>query len=136
MLLLDIDHFKQVNDTFGHDGGDRVLVEVAHRLGQTVRPGDLVARYGGEEFTVLLPSTDRRQAKEIAERVRRGVGAVAIAVGEGQLHRVTISVGVAFLPIGTDDARSLVLYADRALYAAKNAGRDRIAVAEDMRTAV
>jgi diguanylate cyclase (GGDEF)-like protein len=132
MLLLDIDHFKQVNDTFGHDGGDRVLVEVAHRLGQTVRPGDLVARYGGEEFTVLLPSADRSQATEIAERVRRGVGAVPIAVGEGRLHRVTVSVGVAFLPIDTDDASSLVLYADRALYAAKNAGRDRIAVAEEM----
>jgi diguanylate cyclase (GGDEF)-like protein len=135
MLLLDIDHFKQVNDTFGHDGGDRVLVEVAHRLGQTVRPGDLVARYGGEEFTVLLPSADRRQAAEIAERVRRGIGAVPIAVGEGQLHRVTISVGVAFLPTDTHDASSLVLYADRALYAAKNAGRDRIAVADEIPTA-
>ncbi|GAA4609722.1 diguanylate cyclase (GGDEF)-like protein [Actinoplanes octamycinicus] len=132
MLLLDIDHFKKVNDTFGHDGGDRVLIEVAHRLGKTVRPGDLVARYGGEEFAVLLPSADHDTATAIAEQVRCGVGAVPIAVGDGRLHRVTVSVGVAFLPVETDDASSLVLYADRALYAAKNAGRDRIAVAEEI----
>ena len=129
MLLLDIDNFKKVNDTYGHNGGDRVLVEVAHRLAGVVRPGDLVARYGGEEFAVLLPGADPHLAAEIAERVRRTVAITPIAVGEGRLHRVTVSVGVAGLPSTCADADELVLAADRALYASKHAGRDRVTVA-------
>ncbi|MFC4063995.1 GGDEF domain-containing protein [Actinoplanes subglobosus] len=126
VLLLDIDHFKNVNDTYGHNGGDRVLVEVTHRLRELVRPGDVVARYGGEEFAVLLPDTMPEQAAEIAERIRRGVSAAPIAVDESRLHAVTVSVGVAGMPAaGTTD--ELVLAADRALYAAKNAGRNRVA---------
>ena len=130
LLLLDIDHFKRVNDTFGHNGGDRVLVEVTHRLRELIRPGDVVARYGGEEFAVLLPSTGPEQAYEIAERIRRGVGAAPIAVAETRLSRVTVSIGLAGLPAaGTTE--ELVLAADRALYAAKHAGRDRVASAAD-----
>jgi two-component system cell cycle response regulator len=126
VLLLDIDHFKTVNDTYGHNGGDRVLVEVTHRLRELVRPGDVVARYGGEEFAVLLPDTTTEHAAEIAERIRRGVSAAPIAVDESRLHTVTVSVGIAGMPAagGTDE---LVLAADRALYAAKNAGRNRVA---------
>ncbi|WP_328476697.1 GGDEF domain-containing protein [Actinoplanes sp. NBC_00393] len=129
MLLLDIDHFKHVNDTYGHNGGDRVLVEVTHRVQELIRPGDVVARYGGEEFAVLLPNTGPEQAWEIAERVRRGVGAAPIAVGPDRLSRVTVSVGIAGMPAAatTDE---LVLAADRALYAAKNAGRNRVAAAD------
>ncbi len=130
MLLLDIDHFKTVNDTYGHDGGDRVLVEVAHRLGRLVRPGDLVARYGGEEFAILLPGADTVQARDIAERVRQGMAAVPIAVNTGRLHQVTVSIGIAPLPPQDADAASLVLFADRALYAAKNAGRNQVAGGE------
>jgi diguanylate cyclase (GGDEF)-like protein len=128
ILLLDVDHFKKVNDTYGHNGGDRVLVEVTHRLRELIRPGDVVARYGGEEFAVLLPNTGPGQAWEIAERIRRGVSAAPIAVAEGRLCRVTVSVGTAGMPAvaSTDE---LVLAADRALYAAKNAGRDRVAAA-------
>ncbi|GAA3341710.1 hypothetical protein GCM10020358_34110 [Amorphoplanes nipponensis] len=126
MLLLDVDHFKRVNDTYGHHGGDRVLVEVAHRLAQLVRPGDLVARYGGEEFAVLLPATDPAHVGEIAERIRRGIGAVPVAVGEDRGHRVTVSVGCAGLR-AAGDIDALVLAADAALYVAKNAGRDRVA---------
>ncbi|WP_433303747.1 diguanylate cyclase [Actinoplanes sp. CA-030573] len=126
MLLLDIDFFKKVNDTYGHDGGDRVLVEVAHRVARLVRPGDLVARYGGEEFAILLPGADAGQACEIAERVRRGIAAAPIAVTGSRLHQVTVSIGVAFLPAAGVDASSLVLTADRALYAAKNAGRNQV----------
>ncbi|MEU4156775.1 GGDEF domain-containing protein [Actinoplanes sp. NPDC026670] len=126
VLLLDIDHFKSVNDTYGHNGGDRVLVEVTHRLRELVRPGDVVARYGGEEFAVLLPDTGAEQAGEIAERIRRGVSAAPIAVDESRLLTVTVSVGIAGMPAaGTTD--ELVLAADRALYAAKNAGRNRVA---------
>jgi diguanylate cyclase (GGDEF)-like protein len=129
VLLLDIDHFKNVNDTYGHNGGDRILVEVAHRLGSLVRSGDLVARYGGEEFAILLPGTDPATARELAERVRRGIGQIPIAVGESHLHHVTVSIGVAGLPAVGTEADELVLAADRALYAAKNAGRDRVAEA-------
>ncbi|MEU8662842.1 GGDEF domain-containing protein [Actinoplanes philippinensis] len=135
VLLLDIDHFKSVNDTYGHNGGDRVLVEVTHRLRELVRPGDVVARYGGEEFAVLLPDTSTEQAGEVAERIRRGVSGAPIAVDESRLHTVTISVGIAGMPAaGTTD--ELVLAADRALYAAKNAGRNRVASATDMSPAV
>ncbi|MEV6300492.1 GGDEF domain-containing protein [Actinoplanes sp. NPDC051861] len=130
MLLLDIDHFKQVNDTYGHNGGDRVLVEVTHRLGELIRPGDVVARYGGEEFAVLLPNTGPAQAREIAERIRRGVSSAPIAVAETRMSKVTVSVGIAGMPASatTDE---LVLAADRALYAAKNAGRNRVAAADE-----
>ncbi|GIF03278.1 GGDEF domain-containing protein [Actinoplanes siamensis] len=129
VLLLDIDHFKRVNDTYGHAGGDRVLVEVTHRLRELVRPGDVVARYGGEEFAVLLPATSPTEALDIAERVRRGVAAAPIAVGDGQLARVSVSVGVAGMP-SSATVGELVLAADRALYAAKHAGRNQVAVAE------
>ena len=129
MLLLDIDDFKRVNDTYGHNGGDRVLVAVAHRLAQLTRPGDLVARYGGEEFAVLMPGTDAAQARVVAERVRRGIGGAPVAVGETRLHQVTVSVGVAASPATGDDPEGLVQAADRALYAAKNAGRNRVAAA-------
>ncbi|MEU4623715.1 GGDEF domain-containing protein [Actinoplanes sp. NPDC023801] len=133
VLLLDIDHFKSVNDTYGHNGGDRVLVEVTHRLRELVRPGDVVARYGGEEFAVLLPDTTTAEAGEVAERIRRGISAAPIAVGDSRLHNVTISCGIAGMPAaGTTE--ELVLAADRALYAAKHAGRNRIACAGDQLT--
>ncbi|NMO53907.1 GGDEF domain-containing protein [Actinoplanes sp. TBRC 11911] len=131
MLLLDIDHFKSVNDTYGHQAGDRVLVEIAHRLGGLVRPGDLVARYGGEEFAVLLPGATPAAAREVAERVRRGIAIAPIAIGDDRLHQVTISVGLAASGradvSGSADTDELVLAADQALYAAKGAGRNQVA---------
>jgi two-component system cell cycle response regulator len=132
MLLVDIDHFKSVNDTFGHNGGDRVLVEVAQRLGNLIRPGDLVARYGGEEFVVLLPGASPAVAREVGERLRHGVASTPIAVGESRTHRVTISVGVSGMPSICSDANELVLAADQALYAAKGGGRDRVESAADL----
>jgi two-component system cell cycle response regulator len=130
MLLLDIDHFKSVNDTYGHHGGDLVLVEVSHRLSTMLRAGDVVARYGGEEFAVLLPATGPKQAREIAERLRRAVGSVPIAVDDDRVLQVTVSVGVAGMPAVPTTAE-LVVTADRALYAAKNSGRNRVITASD-----
>ncbi len=129
VLLLDLDHFKTVNDTYGHNGGDRVLVALAQRLTAVIRPGDLVARYGGEEFAVLLPGADLEAATLIAERIRLAVAVAPIPVGRDRSHRVTVSVGVAGLPAAGTDADELVLAADQALYAAKDAGRDRVVLA-------
>ncbi|HEU5108297.1 MAG TPA: GGDEF domain-containing protein, partial [Micromonosporaceae bacterium] len=125
VLLFDLDHFKSVNDTYGHPGGDRVLCEVAHRLREAARTGDIVARYGGEEFGVLLPGADDDDLAEIAERIRIDVGSVPIAVDGRTLLSVTISGGTASLGAGMA-AEQVVLAADRALYAAKNAGRNRV----------
>jgi len=132
LLLLDIDYFKKVNDTYGHNGGDRVLVEVAERLRRLARPGDLVARYGGEEFAILLPGIDAARGCEIAERIRHGIATVPIAVGGTRQHRVTVSVGVAAMTSTSEHVDDLVLAADRALYTAKNAGRDQVAAADDV----
>ncbi|GAA2688574.1 hypothetical protein Apa02nite_088160 [Actinoplanes palleronii] len=128
LLLLDIDHFKTVNDTYGHGGGDRVLIEVTRRLSRLVRPGDVAARYGGEEFAVLLPGAGPEETMKIAERIRHGVAAEPIAIGADVLCRVTVSVGAAGVP-ALREVDELVLAADRALYAAKHAGRDRVAAA-------
>ncbi len=120
LILLDIDHFKQYNDAFGHPAGDEVLREVGRVLRTTLRGHDVVARYGGEEFVVLLPTTGADEAVEVAERLRRTIAEYAWP------HRpVTASFGVATSEPDTPDAATLVDRADRALYFAKGAGRDR-----------
>ncbi|MBM2620577.1 GGDEF domain-containing protein [Actinoplanes sp. LDG1-06] len=130
LLLLDVDHFKSVNDTFGHDGGDRVLTEVARRLADSVRGDDLVARYGGEEFAVLLPRADEARAAEIAERIRERMARDLMPVGDGRTHRVTVSIGAATMPTTAPDEATLIRRADEALYAAKHAGRNRVVTAQ------
>jgi diguanylate cyclase (GGDEF)-like protein len=133
VLLLDIDHFKRVNDTYGHHGGDRVLCEVARRLCELSRPGDLVARYGGEEFAVLLPNTTPEQLDVIGERIRRGIAMTPIAVTATTLATVTVSIGCAVMPAHCDTPEDLVLTADSALYAAKGGGRNRVVSAQILR---
>lgn len=130
VILADLDHFKQVNDTLGHLAGDAVLVEAAHRMRAAVRPYDRIGRYGGEEFLVLVPSCDRDCALRVAERIRACIGGAPIDTGSGPLT-ITASLGVAIQSGGSrGDASELVAAADAALYRAKRTGRDRVAVAD------
>lgn len=130
LVVADIDHFKRVNDEFGHVAGDEVLAAVARAMGNAVRTIDLCARYGGEEFAVLLPQTRLAAAHEVAERLRRAVERVEIAVGNGVRLSVTVSLGVASYPTTASTAGALFASADRALYEAKRAGRNRVMSAE------
>jgi diguanylate cyclase (GGDEF)-like protein len=137
VLLLDIDHFKKVNDTYGHHAGDEVLVRVARLLSQMVRGGDggrhgdSVARFGGEEFAVLLPETNKLGAAVLGERVRAAVEKEGIVV-DGQRIPVTTSIGIATLAAEqVESIDQLLSIADRRLYLAKNGGRNRICVSDD-----
>ncbi len=127
MLVIDIDHFKQVNDTYGHRFGDDVLRAVAHAVGDTIRRSDVLYRYGGEEFVVLASHTTLTGARQLAERIRGNVAGIA-TVGGREL-RVTVSVGAAQLRAG-ESAEALFVRADQALYRAKESGRNRVETAE------
>lgn len=130
LLHLDLDHFKRINDTFGHPAGDEVLAAVGAELTTVARRSDVVARVGGEEFAVLLPDTTLVRAHEVAERLRRAIRAIDHPSG------VTTSIGVSCLPGTARTEDELVATADRALYEAKRAGRDRVVVAPDQPGAV
>jgi diguanylate cyclase (GGDEF)-like protein len=125
-LLLDLDHFKQVNDVHGHDRGDEVLAAVGVALKNVVRDSDFVGRYGGEEFLILLPATDQEGAVQLGEAIRRAIAAISLPNLE---QRITASVGLAVLPRDGGDSVTLFRSADRALYAAKRSGRDRLETA-------
>lgn len=123
LLMVDVDHFKQINDNWGHQEGDRVLREVSRSVRDSVRQGDVVARWGGEEFIVLLPDTDFVASERVAEKLRRGVEELDLGRGS---PKVTISVGVGGYPApGVESLFALVEVADQALYRAKRAGRNR-----------
>ena len=126
LLLLDLDHFKRVNDTLGHPTGDEVLSSLGLLLARQGRRGDVVARIGGEEFAVVLPETGKEQAVAAAERIRIAVSSSPL--GTRTKVPVTVSIGVASLPHPCGDLEALVSAADAALYAAKSAGRDRVGV--------
>jgi len=136
-LMLDIDHFKRVNDTWGHAAGDAVLQELAMRIDSQVRASDVAARYGGEEFMVLLPDTDTSSGVRLAERIRLAISASAYDLPCGGTVSITISIGIAGVAPGpdTEDLKtvgdSLIARADVALYRAKSAGRNQFAIAED-----
>ncbi|WP_067461103.1 GGDEF domain-containing protein [Actinomadura macra] len=125
LLLIDIDHFKRVNDTHGHLVGDQVLVGVASTLCHQLRDYDVVGRFGGEEFVVLLPGTDTVEACRVAERLRGRVRRLAVPAEEGTVA-VTVSVGVSLLRTHGEDLIELLASADLALYRAKSSGRDRV----------
>lgn len=130
-MLVDIDHFKQVNDRHGHQAGDRVLQQVAELLGRDLRAADVLARYGGEEFVMLLPSTTLRQGAAIAQRLCSSVARHKFGLPDGQSLAVTVSIGVACLNAdsaidGQAPGGWLYQYADAALYQAKQSGRNRV----------
>jgi len=128
VIMVDIDHFKKVNDTFGHDGGDKILREIASLLKNSVRQHDTVARYGGEEFVLLLPGVPLDSTNMVAERIRRLVEDTLFDMGPTQIH-VTISLGISNFPIHRVKSKEeLVKMADLALYEAKKGGRNRVCI--------
>lgn len=124
-LMLDIDHFKQINDSHGHAVGDRVLQAVATQLKTTLREADLCGRLGGEEFGVLLAGADLNEARQIAEKLRMAIQAIALPANDTTLH-VTISVGVAEAATACPDTTILLAQADAAMYRAKSNGRNQV----------
>jgi len=130
VIMLDLDHFKRVNDDYGHQTGDHVLAKTADILRQSVRQTDVVGRYGGEEFLVLLPRTNRDGAGLVAERIRHFMGRTPMEDGRGGSFTITVSLGIASRRDG-DQSDSLVNRADGALYTAKNEGRNRVEIAEE-----
>ena len=132
LLMLDIDHFKLFNDTFGHEAGDEVLRGVGEILSEMVRSEDIACRYGGEEFLVILPATEAETALLRAEDIRRRVGSMGLASQGKTLKDVTVSIGVSTFPQAGKTVADLVGAADRALYAAKISGRDRVNLAESV----
>jgi len=131
VLAIDLDRFKEINDTFGHAAGDRVLVEVARRLLETCRETDAIGRTGGDEILVLLPETKAEDALPLAERLRRRVGEEPVSIDdEGGKVRVSLSIGMASFPRDGRDAETILARADEALYRSKRGGRDAVSVAE------
>jgi diguanylate cyclase (GGDEF)-like protein len=129
LLILDLDHFKSVNDTYGHIVGDRVLQSAVLATRQVLRDGDVLVRYGGEEFLVILPGAGRGDLTDMAERIRRSISETEIVTGGHRLS-ITVSIGGAGLPDQViRDPAGLIGIADQALYSAKAAGRDRSVIA-------
>ncbi len=132
VLMLDVDHFKRINDRYGHAAGDAVLVRLAEILKGQLRGFDLVARYGGEEFVVLLPATDSAAARAVAERIRRAVAGTAFVLPDGRELVVAVSIGLACYPECASGIEEMLLRADQALYTAKATGRNRVVLYRNM----
>ena len=128
VALFDLDHFKLINDRFGHQSGDLVLRAFSDVLTSALRTSDVVARYGGEEFVAILDGLTIDQAEFVCERVRGSFAAIACTATDGRIMRATVSVGIALIPPGFS-AEEVVRIADRALYRAKASGRNRLALA-------
>ena len=128
LILMDVDHFKHINDTFGHEAGDIVLTAVGALLRKNVRGSDIACRYGGEEFALVLPETGAESAQRRAEDIRLALGQLELKHLGKRIGKITASLGIALFPVHGEDMDSLLRVADEALYDAKGAGRDRVVV--------
>lgn len=124
LLMMDIDNFKSINDTYGHQAGDEMLKKIANVIQATIRKIDMASRYGGEEFALILPETHKENARKIAERLRKKISEVSIHVKGGKEVSPTISIGIASYPVDAEDKLSLIGYADEALYFSKKMGKN------------
>ena len=125
-LMIDLDHFKNINDTYGHIVGDKVLIEIGKRIKEGIRDYDILARYGGEEFIILLPDTDLENAIAVAERIRKNIASSEIEINDEVKIPITVSIGVASANGSDIILDELIKKADRALYIAKNSGRNKV----------
>ncbi|MBI5213207.1 MAG: diguanylate cyclase, partial [Nitrospirae bacterium] len=129
LIMLDIDNFKDFNDTYGHGAGDMALRGISHAIGKNIRSSDIGVRYGGEEFTIALPNTDKTTAFEVAERIRTAIEAIPFTMGPGGRAAITASFGIATYSMDADNLSALIAKADDALYNAKKAGKNKICLA-------
>ncbi|MDP2324095.1 MAG: sensor domain-containing diguanylate cyclase [Gammaproteobacteria bacterium] len=129
VVMFDIDHFKRLNDAFGHAAGDTVLARLGALLREWVRADDIAVRYGGEEFTIVLPDTSSELAVARAESLRQAIASLSVEHDGQPLVQVTISAGIATFPVHGIDREALIQSADQALYASKRAGRNRVSLA-------
>jgi diguanylate cyclase (GGDEF)-like protein len=130
LFMIDVDHFKGFNDTFGHEAGDAILREVAECFRQTARGEDIICRYGGEEFVMILPEITQDTAVERAEAIRRKIAGISLHYRGQLLRSITASIGIAMFPGAAIDGNELIHAADLALYRAKAMGRDQVQLAE------
>ena len=131
LALIDIDHFKSINDTYGHSAGDQALVFFARRFQESIRDIDILSRFGGDEFVLLLPETSAAQGVEILERLRTSLAAMPVVLASGSTLYLTVSAGVTLMgnDAGSQDIFDVLLNrADQALYRAKASGRDRVSL--------
>lgn len=132
IIMLDIDHFKKLNDTYGHEAGDMVLVEIGKKIGDNIRTSDIACRYGGEEFILILPNADIETTRLRAEKVREEIAQCGIIYHRQELGPITMSLGVAGFPNHAQTLESVLKKADEALYIAKKLGRNRVEVSPDL----
>jgi diguanylate cyclase (GGDEF)-like protein len=129
LLFVDVDHFKSINDSYGHGIGDAVLRQIAEQLLSAIRPTDIVGRYGGEEFIIGLPRCSAENAAVIAERIRGDIAGRPFNAGDGVV-RLSVSIGISSLGTGSKNLTELIASADAAMYAAKRQGRNCVRTAE------
>jgi diguanylate cyclase (GGDEF)-like protein len=132
IIMIDVDHFKQFNDTWGHSAGDQVLQEIGRFLRQNIRSSDIACRYGGEELTVILPECTAEDTYQCAEKLRLGIRGLCLEHNQQSLPKVTASIGIAMFPEQGTDWETLTKLADIALYQAKRLGRDRVVKAAEI----